>query len=165
MRLARELDVKVAFEPVQHLPGPEMQNAPDLFFSGSEEERRKFAALIDRLIAMKNDGYPIIHSKTYLKRLRSGNKKIRCRINQSILAVGPSGDLYNCRVHDEPLGNILETSLKDVWERSAGRRKEIRGNCDGCLFFGYMENNLLLNYNIESLFGYEWMRSSFRKAS
>ena len=158
VRLARELDVKVAFEPVQQLSGTDDLTAGGLLFDQENgAQHRKFVSLIDRLIAMKAAGYPIIHSKTYLKRLRDDRPQIRCHIDQSILAIDHAGDLYNCRVHDRPLGNVLETSLSDVWDRTKSARKTMRENCGGCLFFGYLENNLLLNYNIESLFGYEWL--------
>lgn len=158
VRLAEALGVKIAFEPVRQLSGTGDLTAAGLLFNPeNQDEHRKFVSLVDRLISMKSEGFPIIHSKTYLRRLRDGRCRIRCHIDQSILAIDHAGCLYNCRVHDQPLGNILETSLEDVWHRTKKQRKEIRETCDGCFFFGYLENNLLLNYNIESLFGYEWL--------
>ncbi|NLI62501.1 MAG: radical SAM protein [Methanosarcinaceae archaeon] len=149
---AKDTGSRISVEPVHMLQGADTSVIKSLSLSDSE---RRY--VFSKLLEMKKQGYPIIHSKTYLKRAIENKRKINCCINQSILGIDHKGNLYNCRVHEKPLGNILEKGLKTVWDESSAQRKNICNKCPGCLFFGYAENNLLLNYNIESLFGYEWM--------
>lgn len=149
--LADELGARVSFEPVHALSGVD----PSIFDSLilSKYDRR---SVFSKLLNMKKQGYPIIHSKAFLKRVRDNNSSIRCRVNRSILGIDHLGNVYNCRVHDKPVGNVLKDSLDAVWKSSAAERNKICRMCLGCFFFGYLENNLILNYNIESLFNFEW---------
>lgn len=62
------------------------------------------------------------------------------------------GHIYTCRVHNNTLQSILYdkkfmNSLLDI--------KKISSCCNGCLFFGYHEINLLQNYNLESFLNFK----------
>lgn len=66
------------------------------------------------------------------------------------------GSIENCRVHREPLGNINE-GIVNVWKRSRSQQNEVTKNCEGCFFFGYVENSMMYDMNLEVMHHYEWM--------
>ena len=72
------------------------------------------------------------------------------------LHVASDGTVQTCRVHKEPLGHVSE-GLARIWDLSKKRREEIVRDCEGCLFFGYVENSLLYDFRPEVLAHYQWM--------
>ena len=60
-----------------------------------------------------------------------------CVIGEDGLCIMPDGVVFPCRRFPLPIGNLLDTSLKQIWERSEVleklRRKEnLKGKCGGC---------------------------------
>lgn len=168
LRFAAELgNVKMAVEPLYTFQRMGDTNWEDLTIGADRQE--KFVSLMNTLIGMKKQGYPLINSKTYLKQIRDGKVIRNCRVDRGILAVDHHGNMYNCRIHNKPLGNVIQESvfneggkiiqngIKNVWNRTKKERKDMIQNCDGCQFFGYAELTLMNNYNIESFYGYEWL--------
>jgi MoaA/NifB/PqqE/SkfB family radical SAM enzyme len=171
LRFAKELgNVKMAVEPLYTFKRMGDTDWNDLIIT--DEQKPEFISLMNELIELKKQGYPLINSKTYLKQIRDGKLIRNCRVDRGILAVDHHNDLYNCRIHNKPLGNVIEESVFDVsqedgeikkngitkiWNRTKKERKEIIQNCEGCQFFGYAELTLMNNYNIESFYGYEWL--------
>jgi len=151
--LAKKLEVKVSFEPVHRFPGISEEVWNDIGIHDME----KLQCTVDRIIELKEEGYPIINSKTYLKMVRDGEMNYRCRASGIIMNVTHDGTLETCRVQNEPLGNVMWDGFESVWRNSEERRKEIVKNCKGCLFFGYTENSLMQSLNPEVLMHYEWM--------
>ncbi|MCL2549366.1 MAG: radical SAM protein [Methanimicrococcus sp.] len=167
-RFAKELgNVKMAVEPIHLFQRIGETDWDDLIIGPAQQEA--FVSLMNQLIGMKKEGYPIINSKTYLKQIRDGQAIKNCRVDQSILAIDSLNQMYNCRIFNEPLGNAIENSvfdgggqiitngIADVWNKTKAKRKEMIRNCEGCRFFGYAELTLMNNYNIESFYGYEWL--------
>jgi len=167
-RLAKELgNVKMAVEPIHLFQRIDGTDWDDLIIGPSQREA--FVSLMNRLIEMKKEGYPLINSKTYLKQIRDGQTIKKCRVDQSILAIDSMNQMYNCRVLNEPLGNVIENSafddngqiitngITEVWNKTKTKRQEMIKNCEGCRFFGYAELTLMNNYNAESFYGYEWL--------
>lgn len=168
LRFAKDLgNVKMAVEPLyafQRMDGTDWED-----LAVGADKQREFVSLMNTLIDMKKNGYPLINSKTYLKQIRDGKVIRNCRVDRGILAVDHHSNMYNCRIHNKPLGNvilesvfddkgkILENGITKVWNRTKKERKEMIQNCEGCQFFGYAELTLMNNYNIESFYGYEWL--------
>ncbi|MBZ3935313.1 radical SAM protein [Methanimicrococcus blatticola] len=170
LRFAKDLgNVKMAVEPLYVFQRMGDTDWDDL--SIGEAQQEKFVSLMNTLIDMKKKGYPLINSKTYLKQIRDGKNIKNCRVDRGILAVDHHSNMYNCRIHNKPLGNVIEESVFDnendekivqngitkVWNQTKKERKEMIQNCEGCRFFGYAELTLMNNYNIESFYGYEWL--------
>jgi MoaA/NifB/PqqE/SkfB family radical SAM enzyme len=88
--------------------------------------------------------------------IKSLNPRFKCHASDIILHVASDGTIENCRVHKYPLGKVSD-GLEDVWASSAKRRKQIALGCQGCLFFGYVENSLLYELVPEVMAHYEWM--------
>ncbi len=152
IRLAAELEVTIAFEPMYEFSGIEKSIWKDIGVRDTDKYRRT----VDRIIEMKKEGYPIINSYTYLKMIRDMSTDFKCHAGELILNVTADGTIEHCRVEKEPLGNVKD-GLQNVWERSKKKRKQIPENCHKCLFFGYVENSLLYDMNLEVMRHYKWM--------
>lgn len=151
--LAKKLEVKVSFEPVHRFPGI----SEEVWNEIGIHDKEKLRSTVDRIIELKEEGYPIINSKTYLGMVRDEEMDYRCRASGIIMNVIHDGTLETCRVQNEPLGNVIWDGFESVWKNSEERRKEIVKDCKGCLFFGYTENSLMQSLNPEVLMNYEWM--------
>ncbi|MCU7497513.1 MAG: radical SAM protein, partial [Ignavibacteria bacterium] len=141
--LAKNLKVKVSFEPVHKFPGVSEYVWDDIGIHNKE----KFRNIVDRIIELKELGYPIINSKTYLRMVRNEEMDFKCRASGVIMNVIHDGTLETCRVQNEPLGNVMWDGFESVWKNSEEHRKEIVQKCKGCLFFGYVENSLMQSLN------------------
>lgn len=168
LRFAKDLgNIKMAVEPIYTFKRMDETDWGGLSIRNDQKDR--FVSLMNELIDMKKQGYPLINSKTYLKQIRDGKFIRNCRVDRGILAIDHHNNLYNCRIHNNPLGNVLENSvfsedgkviqngILKVWNSSKKERKNMIQNCEGCQFFGYAELTLMNNYNIESFYGYEWL--------
>jgi len=151
--LAKDLGTKISFEPVHEFPGIDKETWDEIGI----RDKEKFRKVVDRIIELKKQGYPIINSKTYLRMVRDGNMDYKCRASSVIINVTHDGTAEACRVQHEPLGNVMRDGFEKVWKDSKARREEIVRNCEGCLFFGYTENSLMQGFNPEVLMCYEWM--------
>ncbi|WNY25434.1 radical SAM protein [Methanolapillus millepedarum] len=164
---AKDLGVKMAVEPVYLFKRMNETQWDDLMIQDDQQEQ--FISVMNQLIDLKKKGYPIINSKTYLKMVRDQKPISNCKVNLSLLAIDHSANVYNCRIHNQPLGNILSESVFDengniqvngitqVWNKSKSERMNLIHDCAGCQFFGYSELTLMNNYNLESFYGYEWL--------
>ncbi|MDV0446941.1 GTP 3',8-cyclase [Methanosarcinaceae archaeon Ag5] len=167
LHTAKELGVKMAIEPIYLFKRMNETCWDDLLIQ--EDQKEQFVDVMNQLIDLKKKGYPIINSKTYLKMVRDQKPISNCKVNLSIMAIDHTENMYNCRIHNKPLGNVLSESVFDengnikvngiteVWNKSKSERMDKIHNCEGCQFFGYSELTLMNNYNIESFYGYEWL--------
>jgi len=154
VHLAEELGTLISFEPLHETPEVEGKVWDEMGIG--DADLPAFRRSIDRLIEMKREGRPIINSITYLKMVRDQRPNFRCHAPQIVLHVASDGTIMNCRVHKEPLGHVSQ-GIANVWEASIERREEIVRECEGCLFFGYVENSLLYDFRPEVLAHYQWM--------
>lgn len=150
--MANDLGVKISFEPIHRFQDIDNETWENMGIKDIERHQNT----IDTIIRMKKQGYPVINSFTYLKMVRELRKKFACHANKIILDVKADGNIENCRVHQEPIGHVSE-GLSTVWERTQKLRQETAYKCNKCLFFGYVENSLLYNFNPEVSRNYEWM--------
>jgi MoaA/NifB/PqqE/SkfB family radical SAM enzyme len=152
--LARSLGVWISFEPINESPGID-KNVWDELGIG-KDVKPEYEQAIEQLIDLKKSGAPIINSQTYLKMIKAQKADFRCHASDIVLHVSADGAIANCRVEGAPLGNVSD-GIKKVWDSSEGMRRQISGNCGGCLFFGYVENSLLYDFVPEVMAHYEWM--------
>jgi MoaA/NifB/PqqE/SkfB family radical SAM enzyme len=88
--------------------------------------------------------------------IKSLKPKFKCHAGDIILHVSSDGTIENCRVHKMALGKVSD-GLEKVWLSSRKIRMETVQECQGCLFFGYVENSLLYEFVPEVMAHYEWM--------
>lgn len=152
VRLAESMGLWISFEPINESEGIDAEVWDEIGI----RDILRYEKAIDRLIELKKEGAPIINSKTYLQMIRTQNPEFRCHASDIILHVSSDGSIENCRVCNEPLGNIADGITK-VWNASKGARRLATEGCKGCLFFGYVENSLLYEFVPEVMAHYEWM--------
>jgi MoaA/NifB/PqqE/SkfB family radical SAM enzyme len=152
VNLAEELGVRISFEPINESSGIDKEVWEELGI----RDLPRYQKAIDRLVELKKSGAPIINSITYLKMIRSLKPEFRCHASDIILHVTADGTIECCRSQKAALGRVSD-GLSNVWKASEERRLKIAGECEGCLFFGYIENSLLYDMVPEVMAHYEWM--------
>ncbi len=152
VHLARDLGVWVSFEPIHEFSGIEKAVWEEIGIRDLEKYRRT----VDRVIEMKKNKFPIINSLTYLRMIKELKPNFRCHASDIVLHVTADGKIENCRVCRVHLGDV-SSGIANVWKSSRERRRRIAEECKGCLFFGYVENSLLYEFNPEVIAHYEWM--------
>ena len=152
VNLAEELGVRISFEPINESLGI----AKEVWDELGIRNLPKYQKAIDRLVELKKSDAPIINSITYLKMIRSLKPEFRCHASDIILHVTADGTIECCRSQKAALGRVSD-GLSNVWRASEETRKKIAGECEGCLFFGYVENSLLYDMVPEVMAHYEWM--------
>lgn len=152
VRLAEDLDIWISFEPVNESKGI----AGDVWEELGIRDLPRYRKALDRLIDRKKSGAPIINSITYLKMIRALKPEFRCHASDIIMHVTAEGTIECCRSQKVPLGRVSD-GLLNAWKSSGEMRKRIAGECEGCLFFGYVENSLLYDMIPEVMAHYEWM--------
>jgi MoaA/NifB/PqqE/SkfB family radical SAM enzyme len=152
VHLAESLGCWISFEPMHESSGIEEK----VWRSLRIQSIPAYEQALDRLIELKRNGAPIINSVTYLKMARDLEPRFHCHASDIILHVAADGSVESCRVHHEQLGNVSQ-GLAKVWQSSQERRRKIVAGCEGCLFFGYVENSLLFDFVPEVLAHYEWI--------
>lgn len=152
VNLAEESGVRISFEPINESP----EIAKEVWEELGIRDLPGYQKAIDRLIELKKSGAPIINSITYLKMIRSLKPEFRCHASDIIMHVAADGAIECCRSRKATLGRVSD-GLLNVWKGSEKKRKKIAGECEGCLFFGYVENSLLYDMVPEVMAHYEWM--------
>lgn len=144
--LAQELGVWISFEPLHEYEEISQEVWEDIGI----RDMGKYEKTIDRIIELKEEGCPIIHSKTYLRMIKSLSPDFRCHASDIVLDVTSDGRIENCRVYRESMGDIKD-GLGNTWRSSKARRKKISMECKGCLFFGHAELSLLYSLKPEAI--------------
>ncbi len=74
-----------------------------------------------------------------LQFLEAGGRPYRCTAGDSLLTVMPDGELYPCRRMPVSVGNVMKTSLEDLYDgsdllRALRDRRRISRGCESCVF-------------------------------
>lgn len=75
--------------------------------------------------------------------------KFRCVAAYTTVQIHPSGDVYSCPVAFEKMGNLMESSFRDIWfsEKADNLRKKIKeGKHPMCWFTCVAPVNIFLSY-------------------
>jgi hypothetical protein len=105
----------------------------------------EIAKIAKRLLVMKRNGYPLVHSTGYFKIL-SREKNWKCK-PWALVNIGPDGNLVlPCYVRNEYAASfsVFESSIKTSISRF--NWKEIQ-NCKDCSLHCYVEPSLVLSYD------------------
>jgi len=158
VRLAESMGCWISFEPINLLSAGEggQRDGECSSLAIKDGDYPAYERTIERLIELKRSGSPIINSETYLGMVGRREPNFRCHAADIILHVAADGSIEGCRMHREQLGSVSQ-GIERVWEQSRQRRREMMEECQGCLFFGYVENSLLYDFMPEVMRHYEWM--------
>jgi radical SAM family uncharacterized protein len=146
VKLAKELGARISVA-VSH----EYCNAKALAPTTVE-----IAKIAKKLIEMKKNGYPLVHSTSYLKVL-SKEKNWKCK-PWALINVSPEGKLVlPCYVRNEYAASfsVFETSIKT--SISGFNWKEIQ-NCQNCTLHCYVEPSLVLSYDFQTYLNWAFRR-------
>ncbi|MEA1945343.1 MAG: radical SAM protein [Euryarchaeota archaeon] len=150
--LARDLGVRISFEPIHEFSGIDHEVWDEIGI----RDVKKYERTVDQIIGLKKNRFPIINSLTYLEMIKRLKPDFRCHVSDIILHVTADGRIENCRVNRIHLGDVRD-GIANVWKRSREVRKRASEECEGCLFFGYVENSLLYDFKPEVMAHYEWV--------
>lgn len=116
----------------------------------------EIAKIAKKLIEMKKNGYPLVHSTSYLMVL-SKEKNWKCK-PWALINVSPEGKLVlPCYVRNEYATSfsVFETSIKT--SISGFNWKEIQ-NCQNCTLHCYVEPSLVLSYDFQTYLNWAFRR-------
>ncbi len=140
IRIVEDLGIWVSFEPLYEYG----DISQDVWDELGLNDLGKYRKTVDRIIELKREGSQVLNSYTYLRMIRDLDPDFRCHVNDIILHVSSKGEVENCRVYRQNMG---EGSLGKAWNYSKDNRKKIP--CEGCLFFGYAELSLIYSLKPE----------------
>ncbi|OUJ19405.1 Radical SAM superfamily enzyme [Methanonatronarchaeum thermophilum] len=138
VKLADKLDTLISFEPVYKHKEIDKQT----WNQTKINDPKKHSKTIEELIELKKQGYPIINSKTYLKMIKKPYQIKECSHKDMILHITANGKIKKCRGQNQTIGDYNK-GLKQQWNQTTKKRKQITKQCNGCPFFGYVESNLI----------------------
>ena len=118
-----------------------------------EKERSIVDHVFERLLAMKEEGYPILNSAGHLKEIAKYIKdptspeilEKTCKVGIRNLNIDPFGNVRLCSIFSV-VGNVRDDAPEDIWRsmNAAAQREEIR-SCDKMcrlMFCNYKELDL-----------------------
>ncbi len=150
--LAKDLGAMISFEPMHEFGSIE----GDVWNEIGVRDKYHHRKAVDGLIRMKEEGYPIINSITYLRMVRDMRSAWKCHAPNILIGVSQEGMVHTCRVHRDPLADIRD-GFENVWNQCGKSMQETASSCEGCLFFGYAENSMMYRFNPEVIHHYKWM--------
>ncbi|MCD1295634.1 hypothetical protein CUJ83_11560 [Methanocella sp. CWC-04] len=143
--LSKELDVPIAFEPLNVYPGYNEHLKPD-------DATIKDVFL--KIIEYKSSGHRIVNSKQYLEMIRenySERKQYTCHAPKVFIEVHPEGEIACCLNLSKPWGNSKDISLKELFYSSDYKEfcKDVE-KCNKCVVSCVIESSLA--YSMEPVF-------------
>lgn len=120
-------------------------------------EREKITAFAEQLIAYKRAGGLIASSEAFIRHLpayfcdnQPSPEGFVCKIGYNSLSIDANMNVRCCWDSTfEPLGNLSEHTLPEIWhgEKMRGyRQRMLRRQCGGCWFMCTSENTLLIDH-------------------
>ncbi|MCJ7443427.1 MAG: radical SAM protein [Methanotrichaceae archaeon] len=152
VKLAESLGTFISFEPINETGFVDKKVWQEMGL----RDLHAYRQAVDKLVELKKGGAPIINSLTYLNMIKELKPEYKCHASEIILHVASDGTIQNCRLYKESMGNV-SNGLLSVWMKSKEKRRRISCECNGCLFFGYVENSLLYEFVPEVMAHYKWM--------
>ncbi|MFC1787425.1 radical SAM protein [Halobacteriota archaeon] len=144
IHIVEDLGIWISFEPLYEYE----DISQDVWEEIGIRNPEKYRKTVDKIIELKREGSPVLNSYTYLTMIRDHYPDFHCHVNDLILHVSSNGQVENCRVYRQNMGEF-EGSLSKVLESSKEGRKKRSKECKGCLFFGYAELSLLYSLKPE----------------
>jgi radical SAM protein with 4Fe4S-binding SPASM domain len=106
----------------------------------SAEEWQKVVETVLKLAGVNYSLDEVLSFKAFQFRFKGGEIKLagaNCNLGEDVFCLMPSGDLYPCRRLPLKLGNLLESSLEEIIEKSTFLKKikdkrQLKGKCFLC---------------------------------
>lgn len=151
VRLAKIAGVDgVTIQPAHNCEGMEFSIPDDLLLG--ETSIPAFEQQMEILLRDYSEIFPMMHE--YFANFSTFTRnpidlyRYRCVATYTSVQVHPNGDVYSCPVAFEKMGNLIDSSFKEIWlsERSNALRKKIKdGEHPLCWFTCVAPANILLS--------------------
>jgi radical SAM protein with 4Fe4S-binding SPASM domain len=106
----------------------------------SQEEWKEMIGILLNFISSEEDEEPLLPYQAFQMNFSGDETELLgapCVIGTDGLCIMPEGDVYPCRRFPISIGNLLETPLKQIWEKSEileklRRKENLKGECGRC---------------------------------
>lgn len=143
LQKAKELDIKVKFQPLSHIH----TSGKNIDFLLPEEKDYKDA--IKKLIYLKKSNKYIINSFSALGYLYNWpmHKKLNCYGGKIVCSISPDGNLYPCTMLMKTINapNCLNISCKEAFDNLAN------SSCKGCWCTSTLDLNCLMTFKLNTI--------------
>jgi MoaA/NifB/PqqE/SkfB family radical SAM enzyme len=151
--LSKELNVPIYFCPMEtgEMTSKGFNNRKG-HLALNQDEISSFAY---EVISLKKQGYKINNSYNYLDTFVGGKRNFKCNIRKFAAMVYPNGDIIDCIKKDEPVENLRNVSLKNLFNME--RIKNLRFsevNCSVCNNPDIIDASYIWDLKLESLWSY-----------
>ncbi|MFZ5480434.1 MAG: radical SAM protein [Myxococcota bacterium] len=153
VRFAAHIGFHVSFLPVELLPDPKagqrnwearfIRYRPEMGVNVADAPdvvRERIDKAYDTVIAMKQDGWPILNSTPYLEASRMYLKTGRfpaegCDAGRLYFSVAPNGQFTACHRTEHQHLHFLDPKFEDYFRSVSYERKRMleAGSCEGCM--------------------------------
>lgn len=127
-KMSRDMGLSINFQPV--FPLPDTKNLT--------LERARIKELVELIVKLKKNGYPITNLDSYFD-LLLGKIKVPCRAGDTIIFVHPDGRIsFPCNQwngKENFVGSIREKTLREIWFSKETEELRIKArSCTECCF-------------------------------
>lgn len=139
-RLVRDLKVRLYVAPMRKGAGADADADDNVDRVLPWEEQRPIWA---RLVALRDQGYPIQNSYHYMRHLAKQAKPppYRCHWPKIAIGIDANGDIVDCMDWANPITNVRDGLLRDLVQhpRMIALRSPTGGACNACSVPGRVE--------------------------
>jgi len=105
-----------------------------------KEEWKEMVGMLVDLISAEEAEHSLLPYQAFQIRFSGGELELLgapCIIGVDGLCVMPEGNVFPCRRFPVPIGNLLETPLRQIWEKSEildklRKKENLKGKCGSC---------------------------------
>lgn len=171
VHFARDIGFHVSFLPVELLPdakagqrnweGRFIRYRPEMGLNSTDDAgavRSRIDEAYDTIIAMKNEGWPILNSTPYLEASRMYLKTGRfpaegCDAGRLYFSVSPNGQFAICHRTVHQHKHILDPDFENYFHSLDYERKRMleAGSCEGCMRACWIDTSFMFR-TIEGFF-------------
>ncbi len=102
---------------------------------------REFLEMLSRFFSVDEEPFSLLPYQAFQVRFKDGPMELLgapCIIGTEGLCLMPDGAVLPCRRFPIPIGNLLDTSLEELWESEIlvrlRKKENLRGKCRNCEF-------------------------------
>lgn len=151
VRFADQIGFHVSFLPVELLSDPKegvrnwearfVRYRPEMGLTmDAADVARRIDRAYDTIIAMKEEGWPILNSSPYLEASRTYLKSGRfpaegCDAGRLYFSVAPNGQFTICHRTQQQHKHFLDADFEEYWHSALFERRRLMeaGSCEGCM--------------------------------
>lgn len=128
LALCERMDMKISFDVItEHRNGEGDTHSSETSMGMSLPDLQRVTA---RLLALKEQGAPILNSQSYFRYFADGRKGYSCHLPKLVMWVDGRGLVEDCLNLDRPIADIREMSVKEIL--ALPRFNQLRAEAEKC---------------------------------